>query len=286
MTDLDAYRRFFAEEVQIVGNIQSPLVVEALASVPREKFLPPGPWVIRSEADFAGGSRKTPDADPRHVYHNVTVGIDPQRMLFNGTPSLVTMAIDALGLERGSRVLHIGTGLGYFTAIAAHCVGSTGRAVGIEVDETLAAAAKANLQDMAWADVRAGDGSQLAGETFDAILVNAGVTHPLPQWLDALSENGRIAFPITASIPAMGNIGKGLMLLAKRSPGSPNFDIRSLTMVAIYSALGLRDDHLNGEVGKALQKHPFPPIRRLRRDTHAQATYCWLHTDTFCLSLE
>jgi protein-L-isoaspartate(D-aspartate) O-methyltransferase len=286
MTDLDAYRRFFAEEVQIVGNIQSPLVVEALRSVPREKFLPPGPWVIRSEADFAGGMRKTPDADPRHVYHNITVGIDPQRMLFNGVPSLISMTIDALSPQAGDRVLHIGTGLGYFTAIAAHCVGASGRVVGIEVDEPLAARARANLEDMRWVDVRAGDGTDVAGETFDAILVNAGVTHPLPQWLDSLSERGRIAFPITAGMPAMGNIGKGLMLLAKRSPGSPNFDIRSLTLVAIYSALGLRDDHLNGEIGKALQKHPFPPIRRLRRDSHAHATNCWLHTETFCLSLE
>ncbi len=32
------------------------------------------------------GPRKTPDADPRHLYHNVSVAIDPARQLFNGAP--------------------------------------------------------------------------------------------------------------------------------------------------------------------------------------------------------
>ena len=41
MTGLSAQRRFFAEEVQMVANIRSAAVVEALATVPREQFLPP-----------------------------------------------------------------------------------------------------------------------------------------------------------------------------------------------------------------------------------------------------
>ena len=91
--DLAAYRRFFAEEIQTAANIRSAAVVEALAAVPRERFLPPGPWTIRSEADFGGGPRQTPDADPRHVYHNIAVAIDAARMLFNGAPSVVAMAM-------------------------------------------------------------------------------------------------------------------------------------------------------------------------------------------------
>ena len=62
--------------------------------VPRERFLPPGPWTVRSEADFGGPARQTPDDDPRHVYHNLSVAIDPARQLFNGPPSLVALCIE------------------------------------------------------------------------------------------------------------------------------------------------------------------------------------------------
>ena len=43
----------------MVANLKTPSLVEALASVPREQFLPPGPWVVRSDADFNAALRKT-----------------------------------------------------------------------------------------------------------------------------------------------------------------------------------------------------------------------------------
>jgi protein-L-isoaspartate(D-aspartate) O-methyltransferase len=39
-------RRFFAEEIRVVHNVQSQCVIDAFATVPREQFLPPGPWQI------------------------------------------------------------------------------------------------------------------------------------------------------------------------------------------------------------------------------------------------
>ena len=44
--DLDLRRRFFAEEVECASNIRTPALVDALAQVPRERFLRPGPWHI------------------------------------------------------------------------------------------------------------------------------------------------------------------------------------------------------------------------------------------------
>ena len=99
---LDQRRRFFAEEIQAVCNLRTAGLVEALATVPREAFLPPGPWTIRAEGDYGEPPRQTPDADPRHVYHNISVAIDPARMLFNGAPSVVAMCIDRLALAAGS----------------------------------------------------------------------------------------------------------------------------------------------------------------------------------------
>ena len=40
MSDLSAQRRFYAEEVQIAAGLQNPRLVDALATVPREAFLP------------------------------------------------------------------------------------------------------------------------------------------------------------------------------------------------------------------------------------------------------
>ena len=40
-------RLFYAEEIRVVHNIQSQRVINAFATVPREQFLPPGPWQIR-----------------------------------------------------------------------------------------------------------------------------------------------------------------------------------------------------------------------------------------------
>lgn len=281
MIDLTARRRFFAEEIEAVANLRSRALVEALASVPREQFLPPGPWVVRGESDFAGPPRETPDADPRHLYHNIGVAIDPARQLFNGQPSVIATAIDALALAPGKRVLHIGCGLGYYTALMAHSVGRGGRVVAVEVDAALAAEARANLRSTPWVDVRRGDGSGPLGESFDGILVNAGVTHPLETWLDALAPGARMVVPLTA---AMGpTLGKGVMVLLTNDGDGSVLAARGLTPVAIYSAVGLRDEGLNGRLGPALARSFFPHLTRLRRDRHDEGPACWLHAPTFCL---
>lgn len=284
MSDLAARRRFYAEEVQTLGALKSAALVDALATVPRERFLPPGPWTLKSEADFGAPPRQTPDADPRHVYHNVAIAIDPARTLFNGVPTLIGMAIDTLSLTPGSRALHVGTGTGYYTALIGACVGESGRVLGLEADEELAARAKANLGPMPWIDVRHGDGMARFDETFDAILVNAGATHPPDVWLDALAPGGRMIIPITASMGPMGNIGKGLLLLLTRTDDPSSLAVRVVTFVAIFNALGARDEALNAELAKALQQMPFPPLKRLRRDPHEKGAGCWLHGPTFCLT--
>jgi protein-L-isoaspartate(D-aspartate) O-methyltransferase len=285
MTDLQAQRRFFAEEIQMTSNLNSASIVEALAAVPREQFLPPGPWTIRGEADFQGSPRRTPDDDARHVYHNVAVAIDPSRMLFNGAPGILAMAIDALALAPGERVLHVGTGLGYYTAIAAHCVGAAGRVVGVEVDADLAAGARRNLGGYPWVEVRHGNGAEPLGEAFDAILINAGVTHPLASWLDALTPGGRIVVPVTATMPPMTTIGKGPMLLFTRQESTAPLAARFVGFVAIYTALGIRDESINGLLAQAMAKSPFAPVKSLRRDLHERDGSCWMHAPGCCLSL-
>ncbi len=265
--------------------------MDALATVPRERFLRPGPWTVLADTDFtigaAGRMRTTPDADPRRVSHNIAVAIDPARHLFNGQPGTLTVWIDALALAPGARVLHVGCGLGYYTAVMAQVVGPQGRIVAYEVDAALAAEARQNLAAMPWVSVRHADASGRLDETFNAMLINAGVTHPLNEWLDRLESGGRLMLPLTGTMPAIGaNIGKGLVWQLTKQDGY--FDARVLAFVAIYSAIGLRDETLNERLGKAMMAGPaqWQGVKRLRRDRHEPGSSCWLHGDGFCFSRE
>ena len=287
---LDLQRQFFAEEIEAVARLKTPALVAAFAAVPREHFLPPGPWTTLGDVDFVGGGAArymtTPDADPRRVYHNIGVAIDPARQLFNGQPGTLATWIDALALAPGKRVLHIGAGLGYYTAVMAHCVGVSGRIIAYEVDDALAAAARAQLAPYPWVDLRHGDASGNIDGNFDAILVNAGVTHPLDSWLDALSADSKMVFPLTAAMPAMGaTLGKGLAFVVSRHPAG-DFAARVFGIVAVYSAKGVRDEKISERFGKAMMGGPqkWQAVTRLRRDAHEQADACWLHGETWCLS--
>jgi len=289
--DLDSRRRFYAEELEAVCSLRTPGLVDALAAVPRERFLPAGPWTILEAGDgFMMGapprSRTTPDADPARVYHNIAVAIDPSRQLFNGQPGTLVVWLDLLDLKPGARVLHIGCGLGYYTAVMAETVGPTGRVLALDVDEPLASAARRNVASMPWVEVRHGVAHEAFNETFDAILINAGATHPLDAWLDAIAPGGRMLLPLTGTIPAMGaTIGKGVAWLLTRQDGV-SFATRPVGVVAIYSAIGVRDEELNARVGKALMGGPaqWAAVKRLRRDQHDLGPSCWLHGPTACWS--
>jgi protein-L-isoaspartate(D-aspartate) O-methyltransferase len=283
MIDLADRRRFYADEIAAVAGLSTMGLVDALAGVERERFLRPGPWLVKGEGDYFSAARSTPDADPCHVYHNYSIAIDPARQLFNGTPAFVATLIDRLALTSGARVLHIGAGLGYYSALLASTVGRSGHVAAIEVDPDLAAQARTNLAAMPWVDVIEADGHGPFIGPFDAILVNAGVTHPVDAWLDALAPGGRMALPLTVAMG--GTIGKGIVVKVTREAGGL-YSASLVTMVAIYSALGLRDEALNLALGQALRASPFPPLRRLRRDPHDQSAACWLHAPACCFSLE
>jgi protein-L-isoaspartate(D-aspartate) O-methyltransferase len=195
MSDLAAARRRYVEMIAKREQISSKRLLRALGAVPRENFLPKGPWRIKSEAGRA--YRLTADADPVHLYDNVLVAIDARRRLDTGLPSLWAHLIDVLDIGEKERVVQIGCGLGYFTAILSDMVGPRGRVRAIECDEKLAQRAAANLEGYANVEVVTGDGCGDIGAAADVIIVHAGFSHPLAAWLDALRPRGRLLVPLT-----------------------------------------------------------------------------------------
>ena len=83
--------------------------------------------------------------------------------------------LDALAIAPGARVLHVGCGTGYYSAILAEVVGPGGSVMAVDVEDELADRARASLRDWPTVSVTCGDGSR-HGAPFDAILVHAGTT--------------------------------------------------------------------------------------------------------------
>jgi protein-L-isoaspartate(D-aspartate) O-methyltransferase len=285
MTELTERRRAYAHAIAQAAQLRTPGLEDALAAVPREQFLPPGPWLVIGAGDARKPPEMTPDADPAHVYQDASIAIDPDRQLFNGAPSFLARMIDLLALKPGARVLHVGAGTGYYSAVMAHVVGRSGHVVATEVDGVLASDARQTLAATPWAEARHSDSTQVEG-LFDAILVNAGVTHPQEAWLEALAPGGRILLPMTVAMPAMGPaLGKGVMvLISKAADGALVPEV--LSFVGIYSAIGLRDATIEAALGQAMRRTSFPNLTRLRREAHPQAEGCWLHTERLCFSME
>ncbi len=290
--DLDDLRSFYAEEIRAVANIQTEAIVAAFAKVPRENFLGAGPWLIANPDSWqmmsastslkGGGSyRETEDADPRHLYHNVLVAIDPDRKLNNGQPSGLAMWIDALELRPGNRVLHVGCGVGYYTAIMAEVVGSSGHVIGVEVDAELAERARHNLAYLGHTEVVAGDGSEFNPGPCDAIFINAGATHPQPIWLDSLRSGGRLILPLTFARDESSS-GGGFMLKVRRE--EQGYAARFISPVAIFSCTGARDEASNQRLREAMVKGTWGAVASLRREPHEATETCWLHGEGFCLS--
>jgi protein-L-isoaspartate(D-aspartate) O-methyltransferase len=195
MSDVAAARARYATLIARRERIYSPRLLVALGAVPREDFLAKGPWRIKSEA--ARGYRLTPDADPVHLYDNVLVAIDARRKLDTGLPSLWAHFIDLLGVKEKDRVVQIGCGLGYFSAVLSKVVGPKGRVHAVECDERLAARAATCLEAYRNVEVIHGDGCRHVGEPADVIIVHAGFSQPHPLWLRSLRPRGRLLVPLT-----------------------------------------------------------------------------------------
>ena len=279
---MEVVRRCYAEEVRVAASLRPEALAEAFAAVPREDYLGPGPWQIHTRR----GSVSTGTSDPRELYHDVLVAIDPGRQLNNGHPSSLAVWIDMLELSQGSHVFHVGCGTGYYTAIMAEVVTSAGRVVAVEIDPGLARRAAANLAHLEHVVVACADGISYDPGDVNAILVNAGVTHLQSSWLRRLSEGGRLLAPITVASPDLpAGTGSGQMLLVHRLENK--YKAAFVSPVGIYSSPSGRDPDCASVLARLFYgalKAKSTDIQSVRMDAHVVDESCWLHTEGACLS--
>jgi protein-L-isoaspartate(D-aspartate) O-methyltransferase len=274
MVDLGSERRRYAGELARAASLRSTALIDALARVRREDYLGPAPWTI---IRVPGGVRET--TDPTQLYQDVLVIIDPERLLNNGQPSMVTSLIDSLDLERGDRAVHVGCGTGYYTALMAEIVGASGHVTAIEIDPDLAERARQILSDRPWVEVATADGFRHDPGEADAILVNAGVTHPSPLWLDRLAPGGRLVLPLTAT--ARVHTGGAVVRVVRHGAG---LSAAFTSPLGLFPCVGGRDAVAEALLVEALAGGRSDQVRSLRRDAHEREADCWLHGEGYCLS--
>ncbi len=197
--ELAVIRRAFAKQILALVGIESDARLEqALAAVPRERFLGDPPWQI---SHALRGYEKVHSHDPAVLYQDALFALLSRRGINNGSPSLHARWLHALSLREGERVAHLGAGGGYYTAIMAHLVGSEGHVTAVEFDPALAALARTNLAGHANVTVIEGDGADWPREAVDAVYVNFSVERPADEWIEHLRPDGRLVFPLGVPRP-------------------------------------------------------------------------------------
>jgi protein-L-isoaspartate(D-aspartate) O-methyltransferase len=101
----------------------------------------------------------------------------------------------------------------------------------------------------------------------------------LPQWLDALTPEGRLLVPITIPVPG-GVHGAGLMLRVQSG------EARFTSPVQIFHCAGARDPALEPALKVALFGGRWKEVRRIRRDPHQPGPACVVHGAASCLASE
>ena len=163
-------------QTQLVGRgIHDQRVLAAMGKVPREELVPP---------DMRGQS-----------YHDSPLPIGYEQTI--SQPYMVARMTQELRLQPRDRVLEIGTGSGYQTAVLAEVTAET---YSIEIVEPLAKKAEATLQRLGYKNVRVkvGDGYQGWPEEapFDAIIVTCAPDHVPQPLIDQLGNGGRMIIPV------------------------------------------------------------------------------------------
>jgi protein-L-isoaspartate(D-aspartate) O-methyltransferase len=156
-------------------GVRDPRLLEAIAAVPRAQFVPP---------DLAA-----------HAYQDAPLPIPHGQVTTQ--PSLVAQMVEALELSSSDRVLEIGTGFGWQTAVLARLAGEVWS---VERWEDIARTARMHLERQAVdnATVVVGDGSAGLPEhaPYDAILVAAAFPQVPAPLVEQLADGGRLVQPV------------------------------------------------------------------------------------------
>ncbi|MBN2333724.1 MAG: protein-L-isoaspartate(D-aspartate) O-methyltransferase [Deltaproteobacteria bacterium] len=173
--DNEHLRREMVNRQLITRGIRDPLVLEAMGTVERHRFVPHR----LQQAAYAD--------HPLPIGKGQTIS----------QPYMVAAMTEQLALSKSKKVLEIGTGSGYQTAILAYLAA---RVISLELHPELAEQAQKTLAEIGYHNITIiiADGTlgYEAQAPYDAIMVTAGAPH-IPQALtEQLTDSGRLVIPV------------------------------------------------------------------------------------------
>jgi len=189
-------RKTMVEQQVKARGIADRRVLAAMEEVPRHLFVP--------EADLATAY----DDRPLPIGHGQSVS----------QPYVVALMTSLLDLGPGDRVLEIGTGSGYHTAVLSRVAGEV---ASIEIIEPMAREARRRLERLGYdnVEIRAGDGYKGWPEKapFDAIILTAAPPRIPQPLVDQLKVGGRMVAPVGGYIQDLQVITKTRDGIEKRT---------------------------------------------------------------------
>ncbi len=207
--DVYSRKREMMVRMQLQGRgIKDKKVLDAMRNVPRHLFVRSN---LRSKA-----------------YNDYPLEIDEGQTI--SQPYIVAMMTQSLDLEKGQKVLEIGTGSGYQAAVLAHI---TDQVYSIEIREKLAKKAEAALKKLNYDQVQVKWSDGYFGweenAPFDAIIVTCAANHIPPPLIKQLKEGGKLIIPLGSTL-----LFQSLTLVTKIE-GKPKtkqlLDVRFVPMV-------------------------------------------------------
>jgi len=205
----DREDRFTALREEMVSTqlkergIEDELVLNAMRQVPRHYFVPKK---IRDKA-----------------YHDKALPLGPQETI--SQPYVVALMLEALNLRASDRVLEIGTGSGYQTAVLSVMVSNV---YSIDINKNLLEKAQTLLAEGNYQNVKVqssdGDKGWQEEAPFDAIIVSAACSTIPRSLVEQLAKGGRMILPL-------GEETQYLVVLEKTEEGLQSREIGPVRFV-------------------------------------------------------
>lgn len=275
MSQLDSKRAFFADFVAATGGVRDERVRQAFHAEDRLHYCGPGPWWVA----VPDGYVQTPTDDPAFVYQDIVISLIRDQGINNGGPSFHARCLDAVRVQPGDRVTHVGAGSGYYTALLARLAGPDGLVTAYEIEPQLAHCARGHLVHHAQVSVLNRSGVETGMPMADVIYVSAGATEPMAIWLDNLKPGGRLIFPLTP------DHGYGGMLLVTRT-SDDKLDARFVSPARFFPCIGARRAPTARTLFDAFRRgSAHLAVRSLRRGGTPDSS-CWANGQDWWLSTQ
>jgi protein-L-isoaspartate(D-aspartate) O-methyltransferase len=131
----------------------------------------------------------------------------------NSQPRTVRAMLELLEVSAGHRVLDVGAGSGWTTALLGYLVGPQGTVIGVELEESLAAWGAGNVAayDFGWVQLHPAQQALgwPAGAPYDRILVSATARKVPQELVDQLTPAGRMVIPVQGVMLVVVPDGRG-----------------------------------------------------------------------------